>query len=214
MRKITDIYDEYKIMPNLQMHQLRVTAVAKQICESLSIETDKNAVIKACLLHDMGNIIKFTLGYFPEFLEPEGLEYWQKVKNDYIFKYGSNDHAASLAIAQEINVSARIYDLINCIDATVSENIAIEDDWEKKICAYADNRVSPYGVVSAIDHSINAKKRYKNHPHYFSEKDRSLFMKNLFSIEKQIFSRSKIKPEDINDASVARDIEILKDFEI
>ena len=34
MRKILDIYDEYKIMPNLQEHMLRVAAVASLICDN------------------------------------------------------------------------------------------------------------------------------------------------------------------------------------
>ena len=41
MKKITEIYKEYKIMPNLQMHQYRVAAVAMQICESLNIKIDE-----------------------------------------------------------------------------------------------------------------------------------------------------------------------------
>ena len=50
-------------MPNLAMHQLRVAGVAMQICESLDTNIDTNSVVKACLLHDMGNIIKFNLLY-------------------------------------------------------------------------------------------------------------------------------------------------------
>ena len=212
--KILDIYSEYRIMQNLAMHQLRVAAVALMICESLDLEVDKESIVKACLLHDIGNIIKFNLNYFPEWNEPQGLEYWEGVKNDYVLKYGNDEHKASLLIAKELKVTSIIYNLIDCIDSSVAERIVNENNFEKKICAYVDNRVTPYGVVSAEEHSLNAKERYKNHPHAFSEENRILFMKNLFEIEKQIFSHSKIVPEDINDNSMEKYLEKVKSIEI
>src|SRR5436305_1624080 len=112
MALITEIYEKYKIMPNLQLHQLRVAAVAKKISDNLVTQVDKAAVVEACLLHDMGNIIKFNLSkspQFPSFLEPEGLKYWQAVKDDYLQKYQTEDeHQATLAIAKEIGASAKV----------------------------------------------------------------------------------------------------------
>lgn len=212
--KILDIYKEYKIMPNLALHQLRVAAVASLICDSLSIQVDKDSIIKVCLLHDMGNIIKFQLEKFPEWNEPEGTDYWQKIKNDYISKYSKDEHQASLDIAKELNVSSHILELIDSIDSSVAEKIAIENDFDKKICAYVDNRVSPEGVVSAEKHGLDAKERYKNHPHAFTEEDRLFFMQILYSIENQIFSVSNITPEDITDESIQKHLEFVKNFEI
>ncbi|MFA5773420.1 MAG: HD domain-containing protein [Candidatus Paceibacterota bacterium] len=214
MRKITDIYEEYKNMPLLAMHQIRVAAVAMMICDSLDISVDKENIVKACLIHDIGNIVKFDLNHFPEQNKPEGIDYWQKVKNEFTTKYGSDDHIATLTIVRELGISPRIYEFVDCIDTSVAEKIVEEDDFGKKICAYVDNRVSPYGVVSAEEHSLDSKERYKNHPHAFDEGRRSFFMENIYSIEKQIFSHSNIKPEDINDESVAKYIEKVKDFEI
>lgn len=201
-------------MPNLVMHQMRVAAVAMQICESLNISVDTDSVVKACLLHDMANIIKFNLEYFPEHNEPEGLEYWQKVKDEYIVKYGSNEHSASLVVAQELGVSSYIYELVNCVDSSSVEDIALGDDFGKKICIYADNRVTPYGVVSAEEHSMEAMERYKNHPLAFNEESRSFFNKYLFSIEDQIFLNSNIKREDIDDESIIVYIKKLENISI
>jgi len=86
MKSPKEIYREYRLMPSLSLHQLRVAAVAKLICDSFKERIDTNNVVLACLYHDMGNIIKFDLNYFPEFTKPEGLEYWQKIKEDYIKK--------------------------------------------------------------------------------------------------------------------------------
>lgn len=214
MKKITDIYSEYKIIPNLQIHQYRVAAVAFQICDSLNIEINKESILKACLLHDMGNIIKFNLDYFPEWNNPEGIEYWQKVKDDYINKYGNNEHHATIEIAQELGVDNCILDLINSVDPSLVEINRLDLNFDKKICIYADNRVTPHGIVSTRERNIEAKKRYENHPHAFDENGHVNFLENIKEIEKQIFSHSKIKPEDINDESIISYLEKLKIFEI
>ena len=214
MKNILDIYKEYKIMPNLAMHQMRVAAVAMQICDSLDLNLEKEDIIKACLLHDMGNIIKFKLDHFPEWNNPEGTDYWQSVKNDYILKYGNDEHKASLIISRELGVSDSIFNLVYCVDSSSAENIKMEDIFSEKVCIYADNRVTPFGIVSLNDRSLEAKERYKHHPHAFNEESRQFFMENMFSIEEQIFSHSNIKPEDINDESTKEYLEKLKNISI
>lgn len=214
MRKITDIYEEYKIISNLQMHQLRVAAVAKQICESLNIKIDKESVIIACLLHDMGNIIKFNLDYFPEFLEPEGLLYWQGIQKEYFNKYGHDEHIATLDIIKELGMTEKINTLVDSIGFGRSCIVSKTSDLEKKICTYADFRVSPKNVVSIRDRLIEGKKRYAGRDVDVTAHDRSLREECMNIIEKQIFSHTNIKPEDINDESIAKIIEELKDFEI
>ena len=101
MRRIQDIYDKYQILPILREHQLRVAAVAKMLCLNLKKPVKTEQVVLACLFHDMGNIIKFDLKSFPEFYEPLGVAYWQKVKEDFIIKYGHDEHEANIAISKE-----------------------------------------------------------------------------------------------------------------
>ena len=214
MKKITDIYTQYKIMPNLQMHQFRVAAVAFQICDSLDIKIEKEDILKTCLLHDMGNIIKFNLNYFPEWNNPEGIEYWQKIKDDYITKYGNDEHHATIKIAKEIGIDSFVLDLIDSVDPSLIEINRKDLNFNKKICIYADNRVTPHGIVSIKERNIEAKKRYENHPHAFDENGHIHFIENIKEIEKQIFSHSKIKPEDITDESTIFYLENLKNFEI
>lgn len=201
-------------MSNLVKHQMRVAGVAMQICDTFDIDIDKDSIVKACLLHDMGNIIKFNLNSFPEWNDPEGLDYWENVKNDYILRYGPNEHYASLEIAKELGVSSYICDLVNCVDSSTIEVLVINDDFAKKICMYSDGRVTPHGVVSIEDRSREAKERYKDHPHSFDEERRLFFNKNLFEIEKQIFSHTKINPEDINDESIENYLEKLQNVSI
>lgn len=214
MRNITDIYTEYKIMPNLALHQLRVAGVAMQICESLDVSIDTEAVVTACLLHDMGNIIKFKLEYFPEFLEPLGLEYWGKVQDDYMQKYGTDEHHASSVIAQEIGVPNRILELIDCIGFREATHNRDSEDFHKKIVAYADMRVCPNGIDSLEARFIDTRKRYFSKGSstviLSNPEERISFEKALEEIEKQIFSHCKIKPEDITEQSTAPYVEKLK----
>ncbi len=212
MRKIKDIYEEYKIMPNLQLHQLRVAAVAKQICESLSLDIDKDIVIRVCLLHDMGNIIKSKLDYFPEFVQPEGIEYWQNVKDGFIEKYGNDEHEATIKIIKELNQSSEV---INYAGENRFPYMCKHKEGEnfiQKLIHYVDGRVGPHGVLSFNERMNDANKRYKTTSFHEEERDRLINCGR--EIEKQIFSHSNIKPEDINDESVAEIIEELKNFEI
>ena len=203
-------------MPNLVQHQIRVAGVSMQICDSLDIKVDKDSIVKACLLHDMGNIIKFNLIQTQSLFGLSDLEIKDAIiiQNEFIQKYGKSEHKATVSIGEELGVSPYILELIDCVDSSNLEILAMNDDFNKKICMYADGRVTPHGVVSIQERSLEAKERYKNHPNKFDEESRLHFNKNVGSIESQIFSHSNIKPEDINDESIKNFLEILKNFEI
>ncbi|MES2930901.1 MAG: HD domain-containing protein [Patescibacteria group bacterium] len=213
MRKIADIYEEYKIMPNLQIHQLRVAAVAAKVCDSLDIPVDKDAIVTACLFHDMGNIIKFKLGYFPEFLEPEGLDYWETVKREYIEKYGENEHIATIAIAREFGIGADIIKNMEAIEFSNWCAVNVDENWSQKICTYADARVGVTGIISLEERLEDGERRYKGIHEDMDAK--RLFLQNCMrTIEKEISSRMKIAPEDITDESISPYIEELKNFSL
>src|SRR6185436_9316657 len=112
MKTPREIYAQYKIMPNLQLHQLRVAAVGKLICDNFEEPINNSDVVLACLFHDMGNIVKFKLEVFPDALQPEGLEYWQKQKEDVIQKYGPEQHEVSEKIAKEIGLPDTVIHII------------------------------------------------------------------------------------------------------
>lgn len=217
MANILDIYKEYNIMPNLIEHQLRVAGVAYQIIESCKgrtfTEKERQNILTACLLHDMGNIIKSNLMYFPEMIEPEGLEYWQKVKDNFIAKYGDNEDKATYQILKELHLE----DIVDLVKTIGFEHIFFTNDSsiDKKIVSYADFRVSPNGVVSIADRLKEARERKKfmSDIDIFSD-DREEKDKCLYKIEEQIFSELSILPTDITDESIAQYIQKLKEFEI
>lgn len=217
MRNILDIYKEYKIMPNLAMHQLRVASVIYLIINNLNIKVDEDVAIQAGLLHDMGNIIKFDLNYFPEFSKPLGLEYWQNIQNEYIKKYGRDEHKATQDILKELNVNQKVIDIDEQMVFGLLCDNKDKENWELKLLHYADMRVGPYGIISYEERMEDARKRYEKK--LDDEMTREVGRRELLlscgkDIERQIFANCKIKPEDINDESVKKIIEELKSFEI
>jgi len=212
MKKITDIYTLYNIMPNLQLHQLRVAAVASQICDSLDVDVDKEKIITTCLLHDMGNIIKADFSRFPDFLEPEGVEYWKEVKDHFVRTYGNKEDLATLAIMKELGVLQDLQDYAHKLDFAHVCKTKQGEDLTLKVIKYSDLRVGPYGVLSYEDRMNDVKERYSGRAHLYQDREELILCGK--ELESQVFSHSNIKPEDISDESVASQIEILKNFEI
>lgn len=203
-------------MPQLQMHQLRVASVASIICDSISIDIDKSLVIKTCLVHDMGNVIKFNLDQTKSVfgLSDEEVSDVKVIKEEFIEKYGEDEHEATIKIIEELGLSEKVKYLAgeNRFSYMCKHNK--EGDLTQKLIHYADGRVGPHGVLSYDERMDDANKRYKDHKLSVEEQERDRLVNCGRDIEKYIFSHSNIKPEDINDESVAPIIENLKNFEI
>lgn len=213
---IIEIYNQYKIMPQLQEHQLKVAGVASLIINNLSLIINKREIIIACLLHDMGNIIKFDLSQAKNILNLDlDLNYWQGVKDEYIKQYGSDEHLATIKIGKELNLSGRILDLIYCVGFGQAEDNLKGGDLAKQICAYADMRVMPKGVVNMDARFADLRVRYAHRAGEWGGQDkREVFEKSLKEIEKRIFENCKIKPGDITEGSVLPIMLELKEFNI
>lgn len=218
--KISEIYKKYNIMPSLALHQFRVAGVAFMICDHIKdVSLDKNKIIKACLLHDMGNIVKFKLEYFPEFLEPNGLSYWKKIQDEFIKKYGDEEHIATYEILREIGLDEDFIEFLDKIGFTQADKNKESDDFEIKIASYADMRVDPKNVVSLSSRFKNLRERYNKNgsviiknEDFLSETDKNFFEDAFFEIERQIFDKCDITPDDINNENVdfyKKDLEML-----
>lgn len=216
MRTPREIYEAYRIMPNLQLHQLRVAAVGVLICRHFQAPVNERDVTLACLFHDMGNIVKFDLGYFPEALEPQGREYWESVKREFEQAYGTEQHAASAAIGREIGLSGRVIEILTTIRFANLEEILAERPYERKITEYADCRVAPYGITSKRDRFVDGRKRYLSRAPSKTENDTryDALTEAGYAIERQLFAQADLTPEDITDASAAPVIEELWEYPV
>ena len=216
VRTAQDIYDAYRIMPNLQLHQLRVAAVGKVICGNSIRETDVRTVILAGLFHDMGNIVKSDLVTFPDFLEPEGKAHWELVKKDFIVRYGDDEHAATAAIASEIGLSVDARALLGGIGFSKLEQTRDSISHELKVIEYADLRVGPHGVISMEARIMDAKERYANQFSGIPTAEDSF--NRLYAaarkIEEQIFADADIAPGDITEQSIQSVVQELRAYPV
>lgn len=216
---IQEIYDNYRIPPWLQDHMYRVAAVAYQICKEYEKAWNSiglHAIVAACLLHDMWNIIKFTFDKPIPWLYDDP-EYRIDVQEAFIATYGTDEHLATILITKEVTSNTRIHELVNSTWFTkahlyIDETVPV---W-KQICCYADQRVAPYGIVSLKQRTEEAYQRYKHNPKY--AKDDSWTWQRWFdalvSIETSLFNQITLEPSDITSESSVQIIESLKQFSI
>lgn len=216
---ITEIYQAYCLMMNLQQHQLRVAAVASTIWSWLlpqvQQDVDQNNVILACLLHDMGNTIKFNLTLFPEFLEPEGVEYWQNVKDRYLKQFGTDEHLASEKIAADLGVDTKVLRYIESVGFQQAQDNLSTTDWGQKICDYADVRVGPYGVITLEERFVDLRDRYgTTFAQPSDETKRTDFELAHLEIERQIQSVCTQPLSQLTDHTISGTINALKTWQL
>ncbi len=214
--KIYEIYEKYKVMPQLQLHMLRVTGFALLVCDNFEKPIDKDSIISALLVHDIGNVIKFkfNLKIFPEsWFAPLGKKYWMIVQKEFIAKYGRNDYQATYKILEELHTPDNIVEIVRSMEFSKANEISKRNNLKSKICLYSDARVAPFGVTSAKERLEEVRERYIRNKGVDERYFNSL-VESMFKIEKQIFTHCKIKPENITEEKVKPLIEKLKNFEI
>ena len=206
---ILRIYNKYHLPENLQMHMLRVAACSDLIIDNWNgPDIDKQAIIRVNLLHDMGNMVKI-----PEDFSKD--EEFIKIRKEYFDKYGTNDHEINLEIGKQEGLTEKELTILDGKRSRKNEETLKSNSYERKICAYCDQRVAPNGVVSIKERLEDAKIRYKNKPLsvWSNEEKANHLIECSLGIEKQIMKHCKLNPEDINDESIRKYIEMLKKYE-
>ena len=193
----------------------RVAGVASIICRNTSLDLDADKMIAACLLHDMGNIIKINLQILPELLEPEGAEYWGTVKARFIEKYGPDENQATHRIVEEIRVNPRVLELIDSFGFVKTIDVYRSNDLAKQICCYADTRVTPLGVASLRERIEEGRKRHLRSGKAIQGDNRfKELVSYLERIEQCVFEHCTLRPEEITDSGIKQGLEDLRKFDI
>ena len=207
---ILRIYDKYHLPENLQMHMLRVAACSNLIIDNWNgPNIDKQAIIRVCLLHDMGNMVKI-----PEDFSKD--EKFIKIRKEYFDKYGTNDHEINLEIGKQEGLTEKELTILDGKRSRKNEETLKSNSYERKICAYCDQRVAPDGVVSIKERLEDAKVRYKNKPLsvWSNEEKANHLIDCSLGIEKQIMEHCILNLDDINDRTIKKYIEKLKKYDI
>jgi hypothetical protein len=202
MVKVRDIYKCFGIPQNLREHMLRVAKVGRIIAGGWKGEINKSLIIKAGLVHDLANIVKFQLD--------EGSDLIPKQK-EVIEKYGSDDHLATEKMLRELGLDEKIIEMVQRKSFRNAIEVAKGNDWPLKILFYADLRVMPAGVTdleTRMNDAVTRLEKYRVHP------QKEELMQNAREVEKQIQAMTTVNLEEINDESVKDDLELLLDEEI
>lgn len=164
--KIRDLYLKFEIMPQLETHMLRVGAIGKIVAENWSIPCDTDFMTDLCLVHDLGNIVKFDLSEKfnqNKFGAIENIDKWRAVQKTYIQKYSENAQTATVNILREAKLEQFIDPLIKEEELYFAEATAEElerANLASVILMYADCRVTPSGVCSYRERINDLKARY------------------------------------------------------
>ena len=130
-------------------------------------------------------------------------------------KYGKDDHKANLEICEKLGIENNVISLINGFGFANTGKTFKSKSIELKICVYSDMRVSPQGITSLRDRFEEAKRRYlQNQKGVYKRKQFEKFIPMWTEMEKQIFTHSGIKPEDITEGEVHLLLNKLRNFEI
>ena len=208
--EISKIYKKYYLPKSLQMHMLRVAGCSNLIIDNWTgPEINKKTIIRVCLLHDMGNIVKIPEGFSKD-------KNFNKIRKEYLAKYGHYDNIINLDIGKKEGLTDEELKLLDGMQTSENEKTRDTNKYERKICTYCDQIVAPYGIVGIIERLQDAKKRYGKNPlsNWSNEEKAKQMIQCALEIEKQIMQYCKIKPEDINDNSVQKYIEKLKTYDV
>ncbi len=202
IKSINQIYDELNIIPHLRMHMFRAAAIGEIIAENWSTKSfaiHKDDIIAALLLHDIGNIAKFNFDepLFWHGHDSEYIEYWKGIKRETIEKYGTqSDYAITAKMAEGLGISERAIFLISNMGFTKIDSMMQSDDFDLKICTYADQRVGPLSVVSISERLEDLRRRYGKENGWKDESG--------LRLERQIFENVSITPLTITESAVQK----------
>jgi len=213
--KINEIYTQYHIVKNLQNHMYRVASVGSLVIDFLdeSIKLDKDIVIRTLLLHDLGNILKFDFN--SNLLNKGDVEKIKKIREEFILKYGNDEHSVTQNIVRKIGVEDKILEILENTGSSKVYSVIDSDNWYFKICSYADFRVAPYGVVSIDERFDDVVKRYEGRDHVLSDiKNTEHKRLGCLALEKQIQDKCSLNLLDISDSSIENIMKELKKYVI
>src|SRR3989338_3554708 len=109
----------------------------------------------------------------------------------------------TVGLIDELNVSNKVKFLLKEHIFVKNELTLNSDDWELKICAYADQRIGPFGVLNLKDRFDEVKKRYADRPNKsVHNKKFDIFVECSFKIEGQVLKNVSLSSDEINDESI------------
>lgn len=145
---VPDILKQYLTPKNLQLHMLRVASLAKIITDNwFGVQLDKDAVVRACIFHDIAKPINMDLTKQAQFgmsvAEIADLEkLQQQLKANY-----DNEHRAVVGIYKTIGSSPKVIEIIDNLEWINIPSLLQKNDFDSFIPIYCDMRIGPKGIM-------------------------------------------------------------------
>lgn len=207
--KIGQIYKTYFIPKNLQEHMLRVTALAEIILEHwIGKKVDNQAIIQACILHDIAKPMNFDLTKQALFdISPSDNIKLEKLQKDLKTKYGTDEHSATVKICEEIGLSPVAVKILKYFEWSYIPYLLKTGNTESLISVYCDMRISPKGILPLYKRLNELKKR--NHAKNYEEN-----VKNGKVLEDIIKKNITLDINSVTDAQLNKRFKNLLNIEI
>ena len=210
--KVEDVYERYQVMPTLAVHMLSVGAVGSILTKSIT-ETGfpKNEIISACLLHDMGNIVKFDLDSIPKGLHIPDVDYWKEVQKKIRTRYGMDEHEVTYKMSRDIRVSDVTLDAITNSGTANAARVLEEKNIAAMFVTYCDYHVMPTAITDPKSRLKDILYRYKNTPKYDGYKRDGM---NVLNIADYLENHYSIAKESLDEESVRQEADRLRKWEL
>jgi len=203
IENIDSIYERFKIPKHMQMHMRRAAATVKVVVDNWTGEDINGEDAIVCLLlHDLGNVVRMSFGnngLDDLYEESGGVDLMKKIKKEAVGIYGEDDHVATEKMCEELGISKRVMELMEEHTFHKNKDICSGEDMDLKICAYADQRIGPRGVLNLKVRLEEANERGKNRPWYNEFDD---LLECALKIEEQVLSNTSLSEDEINDEAV------------
>lgn len=188
-------FDEFRIPDNILKHCEMVNEVAVFLAKKLNEageHVNVDLVDRASLLHDIFKVVELTESFDVALNRPseEQLSKWRELEIQ--INADNHEHAAEIYFGQKYPEMARVI-AQHRYKAILDPGL---DGWEEKIVYYADKLVAHDKVVSLKDRFEEGHKRYGVWP---PSKEIQDIDDAVFALEKDIFNKLDITPEEVGE---------------
>jgi hypothetical protein len=206
---VDQAYQTYQTPKGLQEHMLRTAALAAIILEGWTGGAiDKDAIIRACTIHDIAKPMRFDPDKQTQFgMSPVDIEKLRKLQIRIRINFGSDEHHATVGIAREIGCNASIIRCIDNLEWKYIPRLLEENNLESLIPIYCDMRIGPRGILR-LDQRITELRDRTGGSDYEDN------MKNGRALEDVVTQNTKTDLGTITDSDLNQRFSDLRNLEL
>lgn len=207
--KVRQVYKNYQTPKSLQEHMLRVASLARILLDNWTgIPLDKEAIIKACTLHDIAKPMTFDVAKQAAFgMSENDIEKLRQFQIEVKAKYGEIEHQATIGICKEVGCNENTVRLVDNLEWKYIPRLLQEKDFASLIPVYCDMRIGPKGILPLQVRLEELKKRVNGDDYEDN-------VKNGMLAEHKIVKNVRIDVNTITTSKLDQDFENLLNTEL